>query len=576
MKNRSLFLFIILLFGLLSAAKYTLSIQQELKKDYYYSLIHVLEDIPELDVRVMDATDISVSRLGRTSIGQDVCVLYFNGVRVAQGPGGAILESLRPFCNSEIDTITVYTGTDALIYPGNFSVVIDVKAEKLTKNSIGGLVYVGSEVGDPAIYLHLLTDDIPYNKEQLAAGELLGTLKTGALLHSAGVSMAYMDRYSNRYESERNVLFDEKNSNSSMSEVRKGTYALQYLKGRYRNYSHISGVDYNLFRYDQFYKRYHLFEGQRGSFHQTNSFNFNKLESDIYLHYLYDNYWIYSSHSDSVETSMHQFSFTTNLKYDLNDDWDLTLSVEASNVLNHDDVDLPDSFSITTVDKRVQTLAGFQWKENLIEVQVGYPLLARVKSALNLNDATLWGGILLSGKEDPYKKSAYLLSSEVGFKKRVGGAAHLTSVFGYERAPEIYTGSEGISFGFMKHNLWAQSSIKYKEYFYGSFYSSQYLLKGSVGTTFNVRGLTIGGGFTIKSATYWDSNNRQLLLSQKERAGVYTVKGTFRGKVEMTYSLFNEHLRLAIAMRDIGPVSSDLPQGSLVGPVIASNILFDF
>lgn len=572
MKKSSLLL-ILLIWTLTLGRVYTLSVDDTIRGDYFYTLATMLEDIPELDIRVLDATDTDIYRLGGSGREDRTVALFVDGVKHMDFQDGSFNDALRSIANNAIDSIIVYTGFSAAGYPGNYAVVIDVIPQKEKGASFIGGTYVGSEVGDPAIYLHLLEGDKPYNKEQLASGELWGAWGRKRLKQDASFVMSYMDRYSNAHEAERSLNYGLLNSDNSLCEVRKGTYGLSFLPSQKQRFSFtVSAMDYNLFRFDTYDDRYRFYRGRRGGALLQGGLSGEKHTLSVGLQGSYEQSHHYESQFDSTAVDWGSVAYTFSLE--------LPQQLRFYALGEHE-------FGKDSSENPYQTLRAEEKSDNSflvskgafdssLTIAVGYPLQAQLQMRRRLAMLTLHGGVSVNNLRDSNSDSFVQLRSELFCDIETKGASSFSVGFGVERGPFWQGHYLSGRYEESCNSYWGSLDYALNRYFRCYLYGSNYHLKGGVLSSFSVRGLKLAGGVQIKSKSYWDGDSRLLSFKERDSQSVSVQTPTVRGTLRMSYALFQDHLRVAIAIRDVGKVKKDLPLGSLVGPVIVSNILFRF
>lgn len=570
---KSSILFILLFCVLTNARVYRLTVDDSLRGDYFYTVATMLENIPELHIRVLDGTDTDIYRLGRSGCDDQNVALLVNGVKSLDFQDGVFIDALRPFANNGIDSIVVYTGLSAMQVPGEYDVVIAVHTKKMEDPSFRGMTYVGSEIGDPAIYLHLLEGEKPYNKEQLASGELWGAYRTGALRHDVGFIMTYMDRYSNGHEAARAIQYGELNSNNSLCEVRKGSYGLSIAPSEKQRWDlTFSGADYNLFRYDTFDERYRFYTGQRGGAQIGGRASGEVLSLTVGVNATYEETHHYESRFDSSAGDWGALSYALSMDFPQ----DFQLTVMGENEVGTKPTGGPGARAEINLKRDNSIALSKKVYDSLFTVMVGYPLMARLDLKKRVNNLLFYGGIGLHESHDSASGASVQLQSELLCEIETKGVSRITLGAGIENAPHEQKQYLTLMLSEQQKQVWASIEYGFDRFIQGYIHGSNYLIKGGLSSTFNVRGLTIGGGVQVYSKSFWNVDNRQVSFGDRRKEGVFALDARFRGSVKMSYGLFNEHLRVAIALRDIGKVKRDLPQGSLVGPVIVSNFLFSF
>lgn len=565
---------IVILFCMTSFARvYTISIADSLRGDYFYTLATMLENIPELESRVLDGTDTDLYRLGKSGRDANALALYINGIKSMDFQDGSFCDALRPVANQGIDSIVVYTGVSASAFPGNYGIVIDMRTVHPEKPSFSGATYVGSEVGDPTIYLHLLEGEKPYNKEQLASGELWGSWRTGSLMHDAGFVMTYMDRYSNGHEDARSTQYGLLNANNSLCEVRKGRYDLS-LSPHQSSLWDLSffGADYNLFRFDTYDERYRFYTGRRAGSQISGQVSGNRLSLSMGARTTYEEGHDYESQFDSTAGEWGSVAYSVSLDFPE----DITITIAGDNEFGTKASEkkaerhTPENIAHNTVHIKKEFL------DSSLTLGIGYPLQAGLHLQKTFDAAALYGGIGVKHLVDSLSTSFVSISSELYCGLEANGANLFTVGIGLDRAPQWNEHYLSQLLQKEEFSYWGSVEYRLANYLKCYFHGSNYLLKGGVTSTFSVRGLKFGGGVQLKSKSYWDTNNNRIPISDRHEQAVLTMDPTIRGSIRMSYGLFQDHLRVAIAVRDLGKVKKDLPQGSLVGPVIVSNILFQF
>lgn len=562
-------LLFLLLLSLVCARTYTLRVDDTLRGDYFYTLATMLEGIPELDVRVFDGTDTDLHRLGVSGRDRHTIALFVNKVKVMDFQDGSFVDALRPFTNNSIDSIVVYTGPDACHFQGNYATVISIITKRNRNPFFDGMTYVGSEIGDPAIYLYLLEGEKPYNKEQLASGELFGGFKTRNLMHQLGYVMTYVDRYSNGHEEERSKVYGKKNTLSSQCEVRKGTYDIFHTKSANLDWNLTAFAgDYNLFRYYQPLERYFYYEGRRASLQGGSTCKGKHSSWSVALSGTYESSDVYNTGTTYSSADWGAISFNSSLI--LPKGFSLSLSGEQefgqrglATLTNE----------VPPFKEEIQVMASKFFLDSLLEVSLSYPpkvvLQAQYKSTVTLQGAL--SSALLEDVEDTIRGA---VAGDLSCIVPLNDYSSLAVSSGAEVVPQWIRISDK-KFSQYKKGVWAELSYDLKKYATCSFYASNYLFKGRLSSTFKVRGLYFFGALDVRSKSYWDTARGQLAFSQKDESD-QTLNAHVKGTIRMSYALFNNHLRVAVAVRDIGKVVRDVPNGSMVGPVIVSNIHFRF
>lgn len=571
--NSRLLLIIALICSFSFGKVYTIYPDNVLREDFFYTIPHIVEQIPELQVDVFDATDQDISRHGRSSIHHNATSLMVDGIRVSTLQDGILTGDLRTVGNSAIDSILIYTGVHANQWAGSYPVVIDIITKDIRKNSIGGTAYMGSELGDPTVLLKVMDSTlIPYNKEQFAAGEVYGTLMTGKVAHYAGLNLIYMDRYSNRLEEERSNYYPDKNSSYHMEEIRKGNYGVQF-NNRHNNVVDIALTDYNLFRYNQYEKRYYYYEGTRGklSFHdavQGDAF-FASLNTSIMV----EQADFYTSDTDYLEDTWGEFFISTEVGYRGKNNY--SLSVEGINPVGTRPIEISDSTSYLKSVSDFQINGKISWLDEKLITTLSYPPAASIISEFrSKSDATISLAGAVSYLEDK-SGAAPDLSAEFEYlkpftKSRILGRA------GVDYTPGLTRGESEIRFGENEVIPWGELGYSITTLLDISLYGSPYLFKSDIHSQYTFNGLTIAGGLSLKSKTLWDGDTNTMLPFTKKDGGTTTLSSRITGEVSISYALFEEHLKLAVAARDLGKVRYDFPHGANVGPVIVSNFQIQF
>ncbi len=169
-----------------------------------------------------------------------------------------------------------------------------------------------------------------------------------------------------------------------------------------------------------------------------------------------------------------------------------------------------------------------------------------------------------------------LISCEAGYEKTFSKSS-LQSRAGIEYKPKLSRDKRGIIFDQNETVLWGEFICRVTPFVNVSLYSSNYLIKSTLHSQYRVNGLTVRAGISLNSQTVWERESSiQRRLSEKYDEHSETIPSRLTGELSISYSLFNEHVKLAIAIRDIGKIRQDFLNGCNVGPVVVSNFQFQF
>jgi hypothetical protein len=574
MKLRYLVLF--LFCSILQAGVYTIRLNEETREDYFYTLPHILDNIPELDIRPFDATDQNISRLGNSSMRDNSVLLLVNGTRETALQDGRLVGDLRSVGNNVVDSIVVYTGVHAENRSGNYSVIVDLISKKHTNNSIGAIAYMGSEVGDPTALLEVMDPSlIPYNKEQLAAGEVFGSLSTGKFGHYGGLNLIYMDRYSNRLENERSERYPTINSSLHMQEVRKGNYSLQFHGRENRAGLDLSLVDYNLFRYDHVNMNYNYYEGTRGKVSLSDQFDSDQFWGSINLGLLYEKAKIFESELDSISGDWSDLSLWSEFGYKGNQRY--SISFEANGEHGERPIIHTDSVSVLPLNDNFKISGTVVSFDGVLRSTVSYPpSLSLISHFLVKEKSKFSAAISFSEVNDYLDNSRLEILSELTWDKDIN-LMFMGAKAGVEYGPLVEQQQNGLLFEPYETSLWGEVHYGISKYLNFSLYGSNYLLSSSIQSEYTVQGLTIAGGIYYKSKTLWDSETHlQRSFLTHSTTATETLPNQFTGSFSLSYALFKDRLKMAIAIRDIGKARVAILHGCYVGPVMVSNFHLKF
>jgi len=569
-------LILILLLSISSASIHTIRFSEPIRDDYFYTIPSILEQIPELQVRSIDATDQDISRLGQSTSYHNSVALYVNGVKSSPLQDGQTVMDLRPVANGNIDSIVVYTGLHAVHWAGNSSVVINIISSPIEQNSIGGTAYTGSEMGDPTVLLKVMDSElIPYNKEQLAAGEVYGTLITKNIGHYGGLNMIYMDRYSNGNESLRARQFGDMNSTRSMEEVRKAYYTVQYNKLAVNSAVDFAFVDYNLFRWDRLIENFNYYEGTRGHAVIREEYRSDDFWVTAHFGAMYEDASLWESKADSIDGQWGDLSLFSEIGFISRNGMAYSFTVTGGDQFGETPIAQSDSSSYLSPSDMWRVSAIITNPERGLIATVSYPPAVTVTSSWEMGDySTVNGGIAVAQKFDDLLNGALYSSAEMEYVLEFAEQGSLSAEIGIERRPKFNRTRTELRCDGGEIIPWSELSVGYGKYIRGSLFGSAYGLNGVIQSEFIVNGLTVGGGISGFSKSRWAGDGSQLPLSSHSDKS--TLPSRVVGNVKLTYALFNNHLKMVIAVRDIGGIHRQIPSGSKVGPVVVSNFSFGF
>jgi hypothetical protein len=561
------------------AAVHVLHPSKTIRGDYFYTIPHIIEEIPELQVRVFDATEQSISRLNSSSRINNGVALLINGIKTATLQDGFMVGDLKTIDNNSIDSIVVYTGVHSVSFAGEYTVIIDIITKKIDATKLEATVYTGSEVGDPTALLYIMDDElIPYNKEQLAAGELVGSIKAKRLSHLAGVNMVYMDRYSNGNEQLRQMQFGEKNSAVSMEEIRKGFYSLQRNRPNSQSAINFTITDYNLFRYDHMFKNYNYFEGTRGDLSITENFQADLLFGSISVGGMYEDGTFFDSEVDSINGDWGEFSLGSSIGVKTKNSYKYSLLVSGAEIIGEQPITKSDSSSYSIQSRNWSVSTKLEWPDGKYQFLISYPPSLLFICKLPLSSGVEIGiAATVSEKKDLLEKSSLYYSGELSMKKPVRKISSFYLGAGFEQSPHLSSNLQGTVFDGVEYLPWGEAAFSIDRFLKCSIYGSTYNISGRVGSEFDINGLRVKTGLFITSKSLWDNNTGSEISFIKPNDSQTTqLDARITAEIMITYNLFKDHLKMAIGARDIGKSRIDIPKGSIVGAVVVSNFSLQF
>ncbi len=555
--------------SLLSAGVHTIRPEGR-THNYFYTLPHLLQRIPELQVRVFDATDQDIRRNGRSMLWHNAVQFCINGVAVARFQDGRQLPDLLPLLNERIDSLLVYTGADALQWGGTSHVVVDIIAAPLPKKSLGGTGYVGSEMGDPTVLLVVLDEEnIPYNKEQFAAGELYGSLHWGRAAHGGGLKLIYMDRYSNMNEEIRAEFYPRRNSGLHMDEIRGGVYQLQHRGAASTSDLVLALSQYNLFRYDPAPNRYSYFEGLRGNLLLAQRYDGERFRAALHFGTMLEQAKLFADDDTFSQAYWGDLQWRVALGMQRFDE--LTFTVMGEQQLAESPLMARDSGSYETLSAPLSVQLKVQLWQHRLTTTVSLPLQLTAAATLPMEHGfTLSGVGAFSFRQDARESRKPTLLSELGLSKALN-KLELYGRLGYDLEPYLTRRSEGARYGDLHGISWCEVGARVPTLGELSFYGSTYEMNTDLRLQKLFAGMTLGGGAQITSATAW-RGGEQVPLGARGSDGVTTLPARLTADFFVNYALFDERVTLAMAVRDLGKVRVDIPGGCKVGPVMVCNI----
>jgi hypothetical protein len=578
---------IILMYGPAHGSKHHIP-RSQLDSLNVYSLLEQLESFPEFRVGAFDATDFAVTlENGNSLIGSGIVITYA-GIPTGRYHDGITMPDLRQFLNSDIAAIEIYTGADKYEFCDQCDAVINIipaKHEAVTTH-IDAKTYVGSEIGDPTLYLQMLpSDSLEYNKEQVAVGELAGYLKTRLFSFMAGGSAICIDRYSDRDESRRSEIFKHLNGRS-MNEHR--TFI---LKGLFQsNDLSISVIpyltNYNNFRFDQLAKRYVYYKGWRrggqaalqmpiGSLGYAD-FSYAVTRDEARVGQAADSIGltILASHFLSAKTKFFIRPALTLVSR-------LSLAYDQHTYLS---ADTAPSFA-QVEHKPANTVADpVSWSVSLETATRLFNISANIAPGIRLwgeKQISSFGTIRWSAstqKGTSLRREIWEQNAGLEWRKEFAAGYSLNTSLAAKSTPLYPVNAASISFDRYRFSqtfttlalhITAEAGLLGKGYLVLSPYAHRF--GWSSGITWN--GLNLKAGVNYSGESWWDNDINPVPHTALQRfPAACHLPAYFKGDIVGAYGLFSDRVRLSIAVKNLGKPHHELPLGSTVGPIIITNV----
>ncbi len=562
---KKLFPFLSLFISLLNAGTYRIE-QNKISDMNLYNIFESLRSVPEISPLYIDASDIAIQSGIRSSVFSNSVVLAHDGVPYTASLDGRQWHTMKPFSYHSLEYIEVHTGVDAWRFaPGADIVINAVSSDKIEEGfSLYGKTYVGSEVGDPAIYKNILaSEEIPQNKDQILAGEGSVSIGTETMMHTIGLDLTLHDYYSNRLESERENNFGDWNSHQSLNEHFDPMYRGLFSNNKVAFSLNASAQEYRSQRFVPYADQYNYYDGRMITIQPSLKITIN------------DETALHSTLSVTRNGGTEFRSQIDSTKYELDRLYG-SVGVES----NETGIGrIRAGFSIDTSfgrDRQIIVSAEYtpesgKWSAGI--VNLGGIIRGSLFAETDGPDITVQAGA--EKIDEHFRYNGELIHRFSNDRIKVNQTLSLTSepsyriLFDRNRSMKLeYSDDYEISpsySGYVNHELFGEITG------FLSFYQSRLGWRKS----FAINNITFSPEMFIFGPTYWGSDGYQpMRYDNRDAAGVSQDAG-IHFNIAADYRFGNDRFALAMALKNIGRKHYDLPHGNYLGMLLVTNITID-
>jgi hypothetical protein len=544
----------------------------DIDKNSFYFVTDLLENVPNIRTHIFDGVDVAITSGGANSLYDNSVVYAVDGIVLRDFVDGKQLISSKLFQNLDIEKIEVVTGVDVYTFSNSAQAVINIVLKKNSdyKKTIESKVYIGSEIGDPALLKEILpADSIPYNKDQIIAGEMGANARFENTLLKGGFTIVRMDPYTNYLEAERSIPYPTINPNSEALDHKEGIFRHAFDKGDMSGEITASGGDYAIFRYNQFEERYYHYSGTRAELRSNHRLTKNKFSTSFVGSFFYDETEMLYSEDSAIDITSFGGTGRFSGNYQVSD----SLEFGASFMLNLDNNESIEENLVKIEDTlpTIEFYGDMKFKDLLVRVH--YPF--GISTNLDINKTIRLSAAAIT----PKGSRASEFSGEFGWNREFtpmnssSATVSLKSTPNYKLVEDenIYTKEFEEDFRFIPTlTINNDNKIVGRGYLNISNYS------GALGWVkeFDFFGLRILGGVEASTPTYWTGLSPETLGTEGD--SITKIDALILGRLLFSYAIWDDKLRFSLAFNKIGKKHKELPVGSMIGPAFVANIELNF
>lgn len=566
-------LLLLLITSFISAEVYTVC-SEDIRHNRFFAITDLLEEVPFLETHVFDVADVTISAGGMNSQQDDAVLFCVDDLPIHTFHDGRPLLSQRLLQNYDIDSILIYTGPDVYRYSARAAAVVNIitKSTEAYQKRVFIKPYVGSEIGDPTLLKKILpADSIPLNKDQVLAGEASGAFIKKDLLFKGGISVELMDPYTSTGEGLRSRFYPEQNAHQSLLERKDGHFRFGLRQAELYSITSISAGDYRNFRYSPFAQRYYYYEGMNGIVRNRTTLQKERFSLNLSLSALYDDGDLYFSGEDSLKQKRYSGAGDLSGSYTIKKH----LELDGHVALRADNRDHDKEAPIAQLaDSSLTGTAHIGLQLQRSRLHLTYPL--GIHFAMSFTEQLKGAYSLIyprGSKSAVYETDLTWIKVTPSNTLKVTGTMKITPA-------HTYVLSNGYAFREYHESDYRtipQLTVENNHTLFGRAYGNLSTFGGKFGISRDLplQDIYFRGQLNVTLPTYW-SGYTPLSYADRHSSESKKIEAYVVGNLALTYILPNRNIQLSAAIRNIGKKHIELPNGSIVGPVIVTNMEISF